>query len=141
MAKVAVIGYGSQGHAHALNLKESGADVIVGSPGSSSWERQSRPAEGDGTAEAAEAADLIMMLVPDEKQAKLYRESIEPSKPGNALMFAGFNIHFGQIVPPDEVDVIMVAPRPRAYGQKPVPGGQRGTLSDCSSSGCHRKGP
>ena len=65
------------------------------------------------TAEAAEAADLIMMLVPDEKQAKLYRESIEPYlKPGNALMFAhGFNIHFGQIVPPDEVDVIMVAPK------------------------------
>jgi ketol-acid reductoisomerase len=113
--KVAVIGYGSQGHAHALNLKESGADVIVGLyQGSSSWEK----AEQAGlkvmeTAEAAEAADLIMMLVPDEKQAKLYRESIEPClKPGNALMFAhGFNIHFGQIVPPDEVDVIMVAPK------------------------------
>lgn len=113
--KVAVIGYGSQGHAHSLNLKDSGVDVIVGLyQGSKSW----KIAEEAGltvmeTADAAKAADIIMILVPDEKQAKLYKESIEPNLvPGKVLAFAhGFNIHFGQIVPPDFVDVVMIAPK------------------------------
>jgi len=113
--KVAVIGYGSQGHAHALNLKESGVDVVVGLyKGSKSW----KIAEEAGltvmdSAEAAKAADVIMILIPDEKQAKLYKDSIEANlAPGKVLAFAhGFNIHFGQIVPPDFVDVIMIAPK------------------------------
>ena len=113
--KIAVIGYGSQGHAHALNLKESGADVVVGLyNGSRSWSA----AEQAGltvmeTAQAARQADFVMMLVPDEKQAKLYKESIEPNlEPGNALLFShGFNIHYGQITPPDSVDVFMIAPK------------------------------
>lgn len=113
--KVAVIGYGSQGHAHALNLKDSGVDVCVGLyKGSKSWAQ----AEAAGlkvmeAAEAAKAADFIMLLIPDEKQPKLYKESIEPNlEPGNGLLFAhGFNIHYGQIVPPEYVDVFMVAPK------------------------------
>jgi len=113
--KIAVIGYGSQGHAHALNLKESGLDVVVGLyKGSRSWSQ----AEEAGltvmeAAQAASEADFIMMLVPDEKQAKLYSEAIEPNlKAGDTLMFAhGFNIHYGQITPPDDVDVSMVAPK------------------------------
>ncbi len=113
--KVAVIGYGSQGHAHALNLKESGCDVIVGLyPGSKSWAL----AEAAGltvmdAADAAKAADFIMILIPDERQAKLYKEAIEPNlSEGNGLMFAhGFNIHYGQIQPPTNVDVFMVAPK------------------------------
>ncbi len=112
---VAVIGYGSQGHAHALNLHESGVDVIVGLyVGSKSWAK----AEEDGlkvatAAEAAEAADVIMILVNDEKQGDLYLESIAPGlKPGNYLAFShGFNIHFGQIVPPSDINVIMIAPK------------------------------
>lgn len=113
--KVAVIGYGSQGHAHALNLHDSGIDVIVGLyEGSKSW----KTAEEAGltvmtTAEAAKQADIIMLLVNDEKQAKLYKESIAPGlSAGKALAFAhGFNIHYGQIVPPKDVDVFMVAPK------------------------------
>ena len=112
---VAIIGYGSQGHAHALNLKESGVDVIVGLyEGSKSW----KIAEEAGlkvttAAEAAKAADIIMILTPDEKQADIYKESIEPNlKDGDMLMFAhGFNIHFQQIVPPANVDVTMIAPK------------------------------
>jgi ketol-acid reductoisomerase len=112
---VAVIGYGSQGHAHALNLKESGVDVVVGLyEGSKSWEK----AVADGlkvmnVAEAVKQSDAFMMLVPDEKQAKLYQESVKPYlKPGDALIFAhGFNIHFNQILPPADVDVFMVAPK------------------------------
>ncbi|RGY95703.1 ketol-acid reductoisomerase [Clostridium sp. AM58-1XD] len=112
---IAVIGYGSQGHAHALNLKESGCHVIVGLyKGSRSWEK----AEAAGfevytAAEAAKKADIIMILINDEKQAKLYKESIEPNlEAGNMLMFAhGFAIHFGQIVPPKDVDVTMIAPK------------------------------
>ncbi|HHU48815.1 MAG: ketol-acid reductoisomerase [Caldicoprobacterales bacterium] len=113
--RIAVIGYGSQGHAHALNLKESGMDVVVGlyngSPSRSRAEQAGlRVME---TAQAAREADFIMLLVPDEKQAGLYKESIEPNlEPGNVLMFAhGFNIHYGQITPPDSVDVCMVAPK------------------------------
>jgi len=112
---VAVIGYGSQGHAHALNLHDSGVDVIVGLyEGSKSW----KAAEEAGlkvavAAEAAKQADIIMILVNDEKQPKLYKESIEPGlKAGKSLAFAhGFNIHFGQIVPPPDVNVFMVAPK------------------------------
>ncbi|WP_346880440.1 ketol-acid reductoisomerase [Clostridium sp. UBA3061] len=113
--KVAVIGYGSQGHAHALNLKESGVDVCVGLyKGSKSWEL----AEKNGftvktAAEAAKESDVIMLLVPDEKQAKLYKEEIAANlKEGAALAFAhGFNIHYGQIVPPANCDVFMIAPK------------------------------
>ena len=112
---VAIIGYGSQGHAHALNLKDSGVNVIVGLyEGSKSWAK----AEAQGlkvmtSAEAAKAADIIMILINDEKQASLYKESIEPNlEEGNMLMFAhGFNIHFNQIVPPKFVDVTMIAPK------------------------------
>ena len=113
--KVAVIGFGSQGHAHALNLHESGVDVVVGLyEGSKSWDKVKEAGlEVATTAEAAKQADIIMILVPDEKQAKLYREEIAPYlEEGNALVFAhGFNIHFGQIVPPANVDVFMVAPK------------------------------
>ena len=112
---IAVIGYGSQGHAHALNAKESGCNVISGLyEGSKSWAK----AEEQGfqvytAAEAAKKADIIMILINDELQAKLYKESIEPNlEAGNMLMFAhGFNIHFGQIVPPKDVDVTMIAPK------------------------------
>ena len=112
---IAVIGYGSQGHAHALNLKESGCNVIVGLyEGSRSWAK----AEAQGfevytAAEAAKKADIIMILINDEKQAKMYKEDIAPNlEPGNMLMFAhGFAIHFGQIVPPADVDVTMIAPK------------------------------
>lgn len=112
---VAIIGYGSQGHAHARNLKDSGVEVIVGLyEGSKSW----AVAEADGlkvavAAEAAKVADIIMILLPDEKQADVYRASIAPYiEAGNSLVFAhGFNIHYGQIIPPADVDVFMVAPK------------------------------
>jgi len=112
---VAIIGYGSQGHAHALNLKESGVDVVVGLyQGSKSWNKA--VAAGLNvmeSAEAVKAADFVMVLIPDEKQAKLYKESIEPNlTEGKSLLFAhGFNIHYGQIVPPAFTDVFMVAPK------------------------------
>ncbi len=112
---VAIIGYGSQGHAHALNLKDSGVDVIVGLyKGSKSWAK----AESQGVtvmtaAEAAAKADMIMILINDEKQAKLYKESIEPNlTEGKTLAFAhGFNIHYGCIKPPKNVNVVMIAPK------------------------------
>ncbi|GFP77589.1 ketol-acid reductoisomerase [Clostridium fungisolvens] len=113
--KVAVIGYGSQGHAHALNLHESGVDVTVGLyNGSKSFEKaQAAGLKVATVKEATENCDIIMILVPDEKQAKLYKEEIEPAlTEGKALVFAhGFNIHYGQIVPPAFVDVFMVAPK------------------------------
>ena len=113
--KIAVIGYGSQGHAHALNLKDSGCDVRVGlREGSKSWQA----AEEAGlkvmtVADAAKEADLIMILAPDEKQAEIYEISIAPNlNSGDTLAFAhGFNIHFGYIKPPADVDVIMIAPK------------------------------
>ena len=113
--RVAIIGYGSQGHAHALNLKESGVDVVVGLyEASKSWAK----AEQQGltvmtTEEAAKTSDIIMILIPDEKQAALYKKSIEPYlTEGKTLAFAhGFNIHFGCIVPPKNVNVIMIAPK------------------------------
>lgn len=112
---VAIIGYGSQGHAHALNLHESGVNVVVGLyNGSKSW----KVAEEAGlkvmtTEEAVKIADIVMILVNDEKQAKLYKESIDPNlKSGAYLAFAhGFNIHFGQIKPPADINVIMIAPK------------------------------
>ena len=112
---IAVIGYGSQGHAHALNAKESGCHVIIGLyEGSKSWKRaEEQGFEVYTAAEAAKKADIIMILINDELQAKMYKESIEPNlEAGNMLMFAhGFNIHFNQIVPPAEVDVTMIAPK------------------------------
>ncbi|MBE6735445.1 MAG: ketol-acid reductoisomerase [Clostridia bacterium] len=112
---VAIIGYGSQGHAHALNLKESGVNVIIGLyEGSRSWKKaEEQGMEVYTAAEAAKKADIIMILINDEKQAKLYKESIEPNlEEGNVLAFAhGFNIHFGCIKPPKFVDVIMIAPK------------------------------
>ncbi|MFM7612990.1 MAG: ketol-acid reductoisomerase, partial [Synechococcales cyanobacterium] len=112
---VAIIGYGSQGHAHALNLNDSGVNVVVGLyPGSKSASK----AEAAGlrvlsVAEATTAADLIMILLPDEVQRTVYQEEIAPNlKPGKALAFAhGFNIHFAQVIPPPFVDVLMVAPK------------------------------
>ena len=115
---IAVIGYGSQGHAHALNAKESLGDkarVIIGLyKGSKSWAK----AEAQGfevftAAEAAKQADIIMILINDEKQAAMYKKDIAPNlEPGNMLMFAhGFAIHFGQIIPPADVDVTMIAPK------------------------------
>ena len=113
--KIAIIGYGSQGHAHALNLKDSGCDVRVGLYlGSKSWS----VAEAAGltvklSADAAAEADIIMMLAPDTRQPAIYREAIAPNlAPGKMLMFAhGFSIHYGQIVPPEVVDVTMIAPK------------------------------
>jgi len=113
--KVAIIGYGSQGHAHALNLHESGVDVVVGLyEGSKSWNvAKEAGLEVMTASEAAKAASVIMLLLPDEKQAKIYRESIAPYlTKGDYLAFAhGFNIHFGQIAPPEDVNVIMIAPK------------------------------
>ncbi|MEL7565315.1 MAG: ketol-acid reductoisomerase [Dehalobacterium sp.] len=113
--KIAVIGYGSQGHAHAQSLQDSGLDVIVAlKEGSKTWNR----AVADGmtvttVADAAAQADMIHILLPDEVQAEVYKKSIEPNlKPGKILGFShGFNIHFAQIVPPEDVDVIMIAPK------------------------------
>ena len=112
---VAIIGYGSQGHAHALNLKDSGVDVIVGLyPGSKSIAKaESAGLKVHNVADAAAAADMIMILLPDEVQRTIYENEIKPNlSEGNILAFAhGFNIHFGQIVPPENVDVVMIAPK------------------------------
>lgn len=112
---VAIIGYGSQGHAHALNLKDSGVNVIVGLyEGSKSIpQAESAGLTVKTVADASKAADLIMILLPDEVQRSVYENEIKPNlSAGNILAFAhGFNIHFGQIVPPAEVDTIMVAPK------------------------------
>ena len=112
---VAIAGYGSQGHAHALNLRDSGVSVVVGLPAES---RSRANAEAAGlkvttVAEAARLADVVMILVPDHVQADVYHKDIAPyMTPGKTLMFAhGFAIHFGTIVPPADVDVSMVAPK------------------------------
>ncbi|MBM7601844.1 ketol-acid reductoisomerase [Virgibacillus halotolerans] len=112
--KIAIVGYGSQGHAHALNLRDSGYDVVIGlRPGKSQAK-----AEEDGftvlsVADAVKESDVVMILLPDEGQTKVYYESIQPNlEAGNAIAFAhGFNIHFSQIVPPFDVDVFLVAPK------------------------------
>jgi ketol-acid reductoisomerase len=112
---IAIIGYGSQGHAHALNLRDSGQKVIVGLPaGSQSRAKaQSQKLEVVDTAEAARRGDVIVVLIPDQVQAQVYKESIEPHlQPGKTLLFAhGFNIHFKFVVPPSNVDVVMIAPK------------------------------
>ncbi len=116
---IAIIGYGSQGHAHALNLKDSGLNVVVGlREGGSSWEK----AKSDGlkvlsVAEAAEKATIIMFLIPDTIQPDVYKREVAPYlKEGDAIAFAhGFNIHYGQIVPPSFVDVFMIAPKGPGY--------------------------
>ena len=113
--KIAIIGYGSQGHAHALNLKESGCDVCVGlRAGSKNWANAEKAGlQVKTVAEAAKWGDIIMILVNDEVQASVYAKDIAPNlEAGKALMFAhGFNIHFKQIVPPADVDVLMIAPK------------------------------
>ncbi|HEV8636567.1 MAG TPA: ketol-acid reductoisomerase [Chloroflexota bacterium] len=113
--RIAVIGYGSQGHAHALNLKESRLDVVVGLyRGSRSWDRAREAGLAVATVdEAVQSADFVMMLVPDQTQPALYKSQVEPHlKAGKTLMFAhGFSVHFGQIVAPPDVDVSMVAPK------------------------------
>lgn len=113
--KVAIIGYGSQGHAHALNLRDSGIDVTVGLYEGSKSKKAAEEAglKVKNTADAVKDADIVMVLVNDELQAKLYKTDIAPNlKSGATLAFAhGFNIHYGQIVPPADVDVIMVAPK------------------------------
>jgi ketol-acid reductoisomerase len=122
--KVAIIGYGSQGHAHALNLKDSGVDVVVGlAEGSKSRAR----AEAAGlrvvsVADAAKEADIVMMLVPDQTCAKVYRDSVAPHmRAGKTLMFAhGFNIRFGQVIAPKDVDVSMIAPKAPGHRMREV---------------------
>ncbi len=113
--KVAIIGFGSQGHAHALNLRDSGVDVVVGLyEGSKSWAKVAAAGLQPMTAaDATRAADVIMVLTPDVGQGPLYRDEIRPNlAPGKTLMFAhGFNIRFGQIVPPPDIDVSMIAPK------------------------------
>lgn len=113
--KVAIIGYGSQGHAHALNLKDSGVDVVVGLyEGSKSADKaREQGLEVMSVADATKAADIIMVLIPDEKQKAVYEAEIKPNlTAGKTLAFAhGFNIHFGQIVAPEDVNVIMIAPK------------------------------
>ena len=110
---IAVIGYGSQGHAHALNMKESGVNVIIGLRKGKSWDK----AVDDGfavypVAEATSQSDVVMILLPDERQTKVYNEEIKPNLTTQALMFAhGFNIHFNQIVAPENCDVLLVAPK------------------------------
>jgi len=113
--KIAVIGFGSQGHAHALNLHDSGLDVVVGLREGSPRAEEVRKAgiEVLDLSEASRVSDVIVMLIPDDQQASVYAQAIRPGlKSGNTLMFAhGFNIHFNQIVPPHDVDVVMVAPK------------------------------
>src|SRR5258708_3917091 len=117
--RVAVIGYGSQGHAHALSLKDSGCEVVVGLP-SGSKSRAKAEAEGLQVmtpAEAAQQADVIMILIPDEKHKEVFERDIRPGlAPGKMLMTAhGFSLHFAQIVPPADVDVTMIAPKPPGH--------------------------
>jgi ketol-acid reductoisomerase len=113
--KVAVIGYGSQGHAHSLNMRDSGVDVKIatyaGSPSAAKAKEDGLPVAT--IEQAVQTSDTIMILIPDEKQKRVYKESIEPNlRPGQTLMFAhGFNIHFGQVVPPPFIDVSMIAPK------------------------------
>jgi ketol-acid reductoisomerase len=113
--KIAVLGYGSQGHAHALNLKDSGMKVVVGlRKGGGSWNKAKKAGlEVKEMGDAVKGADFVMILLPDEHIAEVYREDVEPNiKQGGTVAFAhGFNIHFGQVVPRGDLDVVMVAPK------------------------------
>ena len=113
--KVTILGYGSQGHAHALNLKDSGVKVTVGlRKGGASWDKARKAGlEVKDIAAAVKSADFVMILLPDEHIADVYRSEVEPHmKKGAALAFAhGFNIHFGQVVPRADLDVVMIAPK------------------------------
>ncbi|HET7558675.1 MAG TPA: ketol-acid reductoisomerase [Limnochordia bacterium] len=131
--KIAILGYGSQGHAHAQNLRDSGLDVIVGNrPGSANYRRAVQNGFNPVSLEEACAqADVIVLLVPDHLQPAIYKQAVQPSlKPGKTIVFShGFNIHFNQVVPPKDVDVVMVAPKSpghlvrRMYAEgKGVPG-------------------
>src|SRR5213592_841105 len=129
--KVAILGYGSQGHAHALNLKDSGVDVRVGLPASSRSRDKARAAGltvGD-VADVSKWADVVMILIPDTAQGKVYREEIEPNlQPGNMLMFAhGFNIRFGTIKARSDIDVAMVAPKSPGHRVRELYGEGAGT--------------
>src|SRR3972149_765990 len=121
---IGIIGYGSQGHAHALNLRDSGCNVMVGLyPGSKSWQQAQMAGLRVGTVEeVAREADIIMMLAPDQVQRQVYYESIEPGlQAGKMLMFAhGFNIHFNQILPPPDVDVTMIAPKAPGHRMREI---------------------
>ncbi|HEX2907877.1 MAG TPA: ketol-acid reductoisomerase, partial [Phototrophicaceae bacterium] len=143
---IAVIGYGSQGHAHSLNAKDSGANVVIGLHEGS---KSKAKAEADGlkvlsVADATKAADIVMILVPDTKQADVYAESIGPNlKPGSMLMFAhGFNIHYGTIQPPANVDVTMIAPKAPGHRVREVykdGGGTPGLLAVHQDATGHAK--
>ena len=139
---IAVIGYGSQGHAHALNAKDSGLDVVVGlRKGSTSWaEAEAEGLRVEEVAEATAVGDLVVILLPDEIQGAVYRAAIEPNlESGNALLFAhGFNIHFGQIVAPEGVDVFMIAPKgPGHLVRRVFKGGGGGACSSRNPPGRH----
>ena len=147
---VAVIGFGSQGHAHSENLAESGVNVVVGlRKGSAHWEKASEFAATHENfkvmevEEAAKAGDVVMMLVPDELCADIYNSQVAPyMTEGKALAFAhGFNIHFKTIVAPKNVDVIMIAPKgPRPHCPPPVHGRRRLPVPDLRRAGLHRQG-
>ena len=122
--RIGIIGYGSQGHAHALNLKDSGQDVSVGLyKGSKSWAKAEKDGLRVGTVnEVSAASDVVMILVPDQTHKQVYEESIRPAlRPGKTLMFAhGFNIHFNQVVPSPDVDVSMIAPKAPGHTMRQV---------------------
>src|SRR5260221_5693764 len=113
--KVTIVGYGSQGHAHAINLHDSGVKVTVGlRKGGASWDKAKKAGLSvKAVAEATKGADIVMLLMPDEHIASVYRKEVEPSiKKGATLAFAhGFNIHYGQVVPRADLDVVMIAPK------------------------------
>ena len=140
---IAIIGYGSQGHAHALNLKESGCHVIIGLyEGSRSWKKaEEQGFEVYTAAEAAKQADIIMVLINDEKQAALYKNDIEPNlEEGNMLMFAhGFNIHWMYCASEECRRYDDRSKRTGSYGKKRVSGRQGCSVSGSCSAGCHRK--
>ena len=133
---VAIIGYGSQGHAHAQNLRDSGLEVIVGQrPGGRNYELAKEHGFAPvSAAEAASKADLIMILLPDQHQAAVYKSDVEPHlKAGKALLFAhGFNIHFQQIEPPKDVDVFLIAPK--GPGHRQSAGRRPGLCQGCRRS-------
>ena len=143
--KIAIVGYGSQGHAHALNLRDSGCDVIIGlRKGGKSWP----VAEKDGfqvypVAEATKAADIIMILINDENQAEMYQKDIAPYlTAGKAIAFAhGFNIRYQQIQPPRRCGRVHGGPQgPRPYGPQPICGRQGRALPGGRGTECHRQG-